>query len=718
MKLGLDFRTSSAFYSETSKLGELKSDGAAYGPIQWAGRARNPNASFAIDVNGHLAAALERAGRTDKYTIYLSDIAPNGPSWTNNRITVGDSFRLRFVLNYVSGGTTHIYQFGLKDSRDAANKSALGLLGWSTVMRFDVWGELTEHVFPNVSSGLSTGIDYYIQIDCDGTNYHVYVTTANYHGETGAVNVGSLTYAVSNVTFDIQLDSIGAYNYLDSYGTTASILIKDLRLAEDASGTNEYIVPINHGIDLPASLCKIDAEASVNWGSSLTVNVIEESDSEIKARFVASDTNYDLSNAGDRATLTALFGSYSSGSSSNGQRTFDTSGVSTGQYLYCQFQHNPSTDKSKPSGIIETGEAIDVEVRDTTPPVFDGGVSGVAATDLTTNRDVEVSCNAATDAAGSTTYYKYYYKAGDGEPFTAPDGTAAFTVNTAQNLRLPSNAEYSIGVRAIDDSGNETTNTDYVTVTATSETIVLPTSPTLSIDALTVGSTVTATVTGFDVGTTNEIFARLVAGTWPSTATATCNVSGVATMTLDPGTYYAYVKSSNDVGAVIGTTDPVKFVVTTAVRTAQTQDTLTHSPAEILQRYLIDEAKLAADVEVNVWPCFISTMPDGPRVADDCICVKDTTGMRNGRLMDGPNIYHHGVQIRVRCRNYLDGWAKAKAIESTLSAVARDTVVIDDSTYRLDNISQTSPVLPMGEEQGTKKRQLFSINILMSVKEV
>lgn len=106
-------------------------------------------------------------------------------------------------------------------------------------------------------------------------------------------------------------------------------------------------------------------------------------------------------------------------------------------------------------------------IPDTTPPVFSGGVSGVAATDLQTDKDIQVSCNAATDAAGSVRGYKYFIKAGDNSPFAAPDQTAEFTVNTAQKIRVANNVEVSVGIRAVDDSGNFTTNTDYVTVTPT-----------------------------------------------------------------------------------------------------------------------------------------------------------------------------------------------------------------------------------------------------------
>jgi len=104
---------------------------------------------------------------------------------------------------------------------------------------------------------------------------------------------------------------------------------------------------------------------------------------------------------------------------------------------------------------------------DTTPPVFSGGVSGLAVSDAETDKDINVSCNSAVDSDSGLLGFKYYFKLGDGDPFASPDFTRILPTNEITPVRVSSSLEYSVGVRAIDNVVNETTNTDFLTVTPT-----------------------------------------------------------------------------------------------------------------------------------------------------------------------------------------------------------------------------------------------------------
>ncbi len=122
------------------------------------------------------------------------------------------------------------------------------------------------------------------------------------------------------------------------------------------------------------------------------------------------------------------------------------------------------------AGTMDVGALYHADA-DTTAPAFSGGVSGLAVSDLETNGDFTVSCNAATDAGSGLRGYIYYIKAGNNSPFAAPDYTIELTTNATFRLRHNSatlNQEISVGVRAIDNDGNATSNTDYLTVTPTS----------------------------------------------------------------------------------------------------------------------------------------------------------------------------------------------------------------------------------------------------------
>ena len=110
---------------------------------------------------------------------------------------------------------------------------------------------------------------------------------------------------------------------------------------------------------------------------------------------------------------------------------------------------------------------------------------------------------------------------------------------------------------------------------------------------------------------------------------------------------------------------------------------LNHPPGQVIQQLLID-FDLASDVADGVeWPVYYSNHPDSP---DDSICVRDTEGFKDGRLMtSGEVIIHYGFQVMVRSANLVDGYVKAKRI----------CVVFDEEVYQevveLDQIQSFIP---------------------------
>jgi len=140
------------------------------------------------------------------------------------------------------------------------------------------------------------------------------------------------------------------------------------------------------------------------------------------------------------------------------------------------------------------------------------------------------------------------------------------------------------------------------------------------------------------------------------------------------------------------------------------------SPAEILQFYLISQDIFSSPSSKENWPLFITTLPTGKGL-DDIGCISDTTSVKDGRLMSGPNILHYGIQARTRSRTFEDGWKKMQEITSVLELVNNLSIVIDvDNIYILQNISQGSSVLPMGQDPETRLF-LFSVNFITTIKE-
>ena len=97
----------------------------------------------------------------------------------------------------------------------------------------------------------------------------------------------------------------------------------------------------------------------------------------------------------------------------------------------------------------------------------------------------------------------------------------------------------------------------------------------------------------------------------------------------------------------------------------------------------------------------------------------DTDGLLDGRLMNtGENVIHKGVQLMVRAEAYNTGYQKTQAIATALEGVDGDQITIETKTYQIDNVSQTTAVVVLGQEEGSKRRELFSVNFLITLKEV
>jgi len=137
------------------------------------------------------------------------------------------------------------------------------------------------------------------------------------------------------------------------------------------------------------------------------------------------------------------------------------------------------------------------------------------------------------------------------------------------------------------------------------------------------------------------------------------------------------------------------------------------TPAQIIHQLLTD---LNLVEQSGAWPAFISFMPE--ELPDDAVCVYDTAGTSDGRIMrTGERIEHSGVQIRVRGRHHKDVWNKTNEIALALDQQVQNTLVstASDLVYRIANISRTGTIIPVGiETDGARRRFNFTINALVT----
>lgn len=148
---------------------------------------------------------------------------------------------------------------------------------------------------------------------------------------------------------------------------------------------------------------------------------------------------------------------------------------------------------------------------------------------------------------------------------------------------------------------------------------------------------------------------------------------------------------------------------------------MTHSPARVLAHILhsgvVDsgESLLFNYPDDNVdWCLYVSALPD-QNTRPKAAAVYDTSPRKLGRLLDGTELWAWGIQFKLRSPDYAAGWTKAEALSDLLEEWHDETITIEASTYVVEYFSQTSRVLPIGQDE--QQRHLFTINGLCVISE-
>lgn len=147
-------------------------------------------------------------------------------------------------------------------------------------------------------------------------------------------------------------------------------------------------------------------------------------------------------------------------------------------------------------------------------------------------------------------------------------------------------------------------------------------------------------------------------------------------------------------------------------------EVLAKSPAFVLSSYIIEELELMTDpVDGDDWPLFSSHLPDG---INSCGCMYDTTGIRDGRIMStGEMVEHHGIQLTIRAAEYEAGRAKAEEIALALDATYNGSISIESGVdFELQNVKRMSSVVALGLEIDSKRNYLFTVDFLVTLRQV
>lgn len=147
-------------------------------------------------------------------------------------------------------------------------------------------------------------------------------------------------------------------------------------------------------------------------------------------------------------------------------------------------------------------------------------------------------------------------------------------------------------------------------------------------------------------------------------------------------------------------------------------ESLAHSPAQIVAQLLVNLSIGTAPADDGSWPVYDTGLPDTP---DNAICVYDTTGTLDARLMQtGEWNEHHGINLRLRTTDHQTGVTKVNAMAVALDTTVNHTTVSMASptaVYDVETMSRKSGPFDNGPEP-TSGRRIFTVNYVASIRQV
>lgn len=139
-----------------------------------------------------------------------------------------------------------------------------------------------------------------------------------------------------------------------------------------------------------------------------------------------------------------------------------------------------------------------------------------------------------------------------------------------------------------------------------------------------------------------------------------------------------------------------------------------YTPSQVVAQLLRD-LSIATDPKVGgKWPSVAMGMPDDP---NELIAITNNSTPSQGRIQrSGETITKPGIQVRVRSDNANNAQEVMSAIYNAFDGLKRRGVIVKEMRYLILAIhNQHSPV-DTGKDE--RKRNVFSLNCLMSVREV
>ena len=140
---------------------------------------------------------------------------------------------------------------------------------------------------------------------------------------------------------------------------------------------------------------------------------------------------------------------------------------------------------------------------------------------------------------------------------------------------------------------------------------------------------------------------------------------------------------------------------------------MVHTSAEILAQYMMSLGIFEMPSRAASWPLYVAFLPARENGNDSAV-IAETTGILDGRYADGKYVEHYGSQLRVRSLSYSEGYLKTYNASLELNSILNTPITLDGVFYRINNVSRTSSVIPLGVEENGRGFS-FSVNFLTTI---
>ena len=145
---------------------------------------------------------------------------------------------------------------------------------------------------------------------------------------------------------------------------------------------------------------------------------------------------------------------------------------------------------------------------------------------------------------------------------------------------------------------------------------------------------------------------------------------------------------------------------------------LSDTPAVIIATHLRTLGTMSIPSALTTWPLYVSNLPEGNMVERNAGVVFDTSPIKDGRLMTGTVVEHPSITFHIRSTTQDLGWDKINQVALALDAIRKTLITVGSNSYEVRNVTRLGGINSLGQLPGTTREYLYTLNLILSLKEV